>query len=208
SQSVTLFVLPTGASSKATTTTGVATSLTPSTAGASVTFTATVTGNAPTGSVKFLDGATSITGCSAQALTGSGNVRTATCSTSTLAAGTHSIFASYTGDAANSASTSVALSQVVNSGTVPTALVNASFESPALGNGYRYNPTGTGIGWTFSSQSGIQGNGSAWGASSAPSGTQTAFIQATGTISQTLSLNAGSYTLSFQAARRNCCVSP
>ena len=33
-------------------------------------------------------------------------------------------------------------------------------------------------------------------------------MQGTGSISQTLSLNAGSYTLSFQAARRDCCVAP
>src|SRR5438067_1435026 len=136
SQSVTLFVLPTGASSKATTTTGVATSLTPSTAGASVTFTATVTGNAPTGSVKFLDGATSITGCSAQALTGSGNVRTATCSTSTLAAGTHSIFASYTGDAAHSASPYVQPVKVTIDGAQIGALVSpgsTSFSAVSIG---------------------------------------------------------------------------
>src|SRR5205823_4112617 len=116
-QSVTLFVLPTGSTSKATTTTGIATSLTPSTVGSSVTFTATVSGSAPSGSVNFLDGATSISGCAAVALTGSGNIRTATCSTSTLAAGTHSIVATYSGDAGNMGSTSVALSQVVNSGS-------------------------------------------------------------------------------------------
>src|SRR4029450_6389625 len=33
-------------------------------------------------------------------------------------------------------------------------------------------------------------------------GTQTAFLQNTGTISQTVTLNAGTYTLSFRAARR------
>ncbi len=54
----------------------------------------------------------------------------------------------------------------------------------------------------------IQGNGSVWGAAAAPDGNQTAFIQGTGSISQTLTLNAGGYMLSFQAARRNCCVAP
>ena len=62
--------------------------------GTSVTFTATVTGVAPTGSVNFTDGGTSIAGCSAVALTGSGNTRTAACSTSALTAGTHSIVGS------------------------------------------------------------------------------------------------------------------
>jgi hypothetical protein len=42
----------------------------------------------------------------------------------------------------------------------------------------------------------------------APDSTQAAFIQGTGTIAQTLNLRAGSYTLSFQAAQRSCCVSP
>jgi hypothetical protein len=93
-------------------------------------------------------------------------------------------------------------------GAPPPSLVNPSFEIPALSGGYQYNPSAAGIGWTFSANSGIQGNGSAWGAAAAPNGTQTAFIQGTSTITQTLSLNAGSYTLSFQAARRSCCVAP
>ena len=53
----------------------------------------------------------------------------------------------------------------------------------------------------FSGNSGIQANGSAWGAAPAPAGKQTAFIQTTGTVRQTLNLNAGSHTLSFQAAQ-------
>jgi hypothetical protein len=92
----------------------VASSLNPSTAGSSVTFTATVAGNSPTGSVNFKDGANSISGCSAVALAGSGNSKTAACSTSALTAATHSITAAYAGDAGNAASTSAALSQVVN----------------------------------------------------------------------------------------------
>ena len=55
--------------------------------------------------------------------------------------------------------------------------VNCSFETPAL-IGYQYNPTAAGIGWTFSSSSGIQRNGSTWGAAKAPDGVQTAFVQA------------------------------
>jgi len=82
------------------------------------------------------------------------------------------------------------------------SLVNANFETPALGANYQYNPSGTGVGWSFVGSSGVQGNGSGWQASPAPSGTQTAFIQNTGTISQSLMLGAGSYTLTFQVARR------
>ena len=47
-------------------------------------------------------------------LTGSGNARTATCSTTSLATGSHSITAGYGGDAANIASTSPPLTQNVN----------------------------------------------------------------------------------------------
>jgi hypothetical protein len=80
--------------------------------GQSVTFTATVsvvspgTGT-PTGSVTFKDGTTAI--CTAVALT-SGQ---ATCTTSTLGVGTHSMTAVYSGSSSFSGSTSPALSQVV-----------------------------------------------------------------------------------------------
>jgi hypothetical protein len=90
---------------------------------------------------------------------------------------------------------------------VSAALVNAGFEIPALAT-YQFNPSGAGIGWTFSASSGIQHNGSAWGAASAPDGSQAAFIRSTGTITQRLTLNAGKYMLSFKVARRACCVSP
>ena len=103
---------------KAVSATGVASSGSPSMVGATVTLTATITGNAPTGNVNFTDGGTSITGCSAMALTGSGNTRTAVCATSALAIGTHSIVAGYGGDSGNSTSTSSTLSQVVNNGVV------------------------------------------------------------------------------------------
>ncbi|MFO1281186.1 MAG: FG-GAP-like repeat-containing protein [Burkholderiales bacterium] len=55
-------------SAAAPTTTTVSSSANPSTVGASVTFTATVNGTAPTGSVAFKDGAATISGCSAVAL--------------------------------------------------------------------------------------------------------------------------------------------
>jgi hypothetical protein len=88
-------------------------------------------------------------------------------------------------------------------------LVNCSFETPALPQGgYQYNPSGAGIGWTFAGNSGIERNGSAWGAAPAPDGIQAAFVQGTSSISQVVSISAGSYTLSFQAARRNCCAPP
>jgi hypothetical protein len=68
----------------AATTTSLSSATNPSTLGQSVTFTATVTGQSPTGTVTFKEGATTI------------------CSPVTLSA-------NYAGDAANAASTSVAI---------------------------------------------------------------------------------------------------
>ena len=96
------------------TTTVVSSAQNPSALGVSVKFTATVTRSAPTGNVNFKDGATSITGCGAVPLTGTGNSRTAACSTTALATGNHSITAVYAGNAANAGSTSTVLTQNVN----------------------------------------------------------------------------------------------
>ena len=95
------------------TTATLASALNPATLGASVTFTATVIGTSPTGSVNFADGNASIAGCVPVSLSGTGNTKTATCSTNALAAGTHSITVTYGGDANNSASASSPLAQVV-----------------------------------------------------------------------------------------------
>lgn len=76
-----------------------------------------MTGSAPTGSIGFTADGTFITGCSAVALGGSGNARSAACTITTLAAGVHSIVGSYGGDAANGPSSSAPLSQVINSTT-------------------------------------------------------------------------------------------
>ena len=102
------------------TTTTLVSSLNPSTVGASVTFTATVSGSSPTGTVAFKDGLNAIAGCSAQPVNGAGQ---AACTTSGLTLGTHSVTAAYSGDANNLASTSAALSQVVNPGTIPSASI-------------------------------------------------------------------------------------
>jgi hypothetical protein len=93
--------------------TALASSASPCSEGAALTFTATVTGTAPTGTVGFKDGSVAISGCAAVALTGSGNARSATCSTTALTAGVHTITAGYSGDANNGPGTSPALSQTV-----------------------------------------------------------------------------------------------
>ena len=102
-------------------TTSVTSSKNPSSVGATVTFTATVSGAAPSGSVSFADGGSTISGCGAVALTGSGNTRTAACSSNALTAGAHAIIASYGGDAGNQASSSTALSQNVSSAVLAGA---------------------------------------------------------------------------------------
>jgi hypothetical protein len=85
----------------------------PSNVGQAVTLTATVTAQpgfdkgTPTGTVNFFDGTTNI---GSSSLNGSG---VATLMTSTLAVGTHSITAAYSGDANFTTSTSPAVQQVV-----------------------------------------------------------------------------------------------
>jgi len=91
----------------------------PSVFGQAVTFTATVGGNTPTGTVTFNDGANPVAGCTNPATLASG---VATCTTSTLAVGAHSITAVYSGDANNSASTSAPLAQTVGQAATTTSV--------------------------------------------------------------------------------------
>jgi len=88
-------------------------SLNPSLVGQSVTFTATVTGASPIGTIQFKDGAANLGGPVAMA----GAVATFT--TSVLTLGTHSITAVYSGDANNLTSTSPVVLQVVNAAGPP-----------------------------------------------------------------------------------------
>jgi hypothetical protein len=76
----------------------------PAFAGVAVTFTAAVSGVSPSGTVQFTDNAVAIAGCGAVALAGSGNTRTAACTTSSLSIGTRAIAANYSGDSGNGAS--------------------------------------------------------------------------------------------------------
>ncbi|RSL18366.1 YVTN family beta-propeller protein [Edaphobacter aggregans] len=103
--------------SLATPTVTLASSLNPSTFGASVTFTATLPTDA-TGTVTFLDGVTAL---------GTGTIGTgiATLTTGSLAAGTHSITAQYGGDSNYSAAVSTPVSQVVNKASSTVALASS-----------------------------------------------------------------------------------
>lgn len=99
--------------------------------------------------------------------------------------------------------------QIVSAGAASVIVPNPSFESPSLGAGkHQYNPTSGS--WAFSGDgsnptgSGLCGNGSAFGNPNAPQGGQVAFLQSTGTISQSISgLTPGTtYTIIFLAAQR------
>ena len=106
------------------TTTTLATSANPALQGATVTLTATVKGSAPTGTVKFSEGVSFVSGCSNVGLVGSGDTRTAVCSTTSLSVGNHSIVADYSGDLWNSVSASAVLSQVVSTSTAGVVWVD------------------------------------------------------------------------------------
>ena len=117
--------------SQGSTSTGLGASDTSPAIGESVTYTATVTPGTtgaaePGGTVAFQDGGSSISSCSAQSLTGSS---TATCTVSYSSAGSHTITASYGGDANFTSSTSSPTTVTVQQATAtfPTTAVLDSF---------------------------------------------------------------------------------
>jgi surface protein len=116
------------------TTTSLSSDLNPSFFSDSVTFSATVTPNIATGSVAFLDGTTNNIGW------GTISNGVATFSTDILTVDTHSITAVYYGDAIYTASTSAAISQVVNK--INTTTVVSSDDNPSLvGNSVTFTAT-------------------------------------------------------------------
>lgn len=100
----------------------------PSALGSSVSFTASVTSDAtqPSGSIRFYDGTTLI-GTAATDANG-----TAVFATTTLALGSHSITANFTGDATNSPSVSAALTQIVKRNA--TVTLSSSLNPSKVGN--------------------------------------------------------------------------
>jgi hypothetical protein len=130
----------------AATTTALTSSQNPSTFGQSVTFTATVTGTNPTGTVQFMDGASTLG--SPAALSGG----VATLTTSSLSAATHPITAVYSGDANNQGSTSNVVNQVVQApaSTTTTTSLTSTLNPSTFGQSVTFaatvtgsNPTGT-----------------------------------------------------------------
>jgi len=120
------FTTPACGTGAATTTTLVSTA-NPAVAGTSVTVLATVTGAAPTGPVGFTQNGAGIAGCAAVPLTGSGNIRTASCVLPPQAVGSYAIVAQFAGDGANLPSSStppLQQSMVAAGGLVGTVIAN------------------------------------------------------------------------------------
>jgi hypothetical protein len=121
-------------SATATTATTLTASPNPTTIGQSVLLTATVAETSgtgvPTGTVTFYDGTTSLG-------TGTLSSGTATYSATSLAVGTHSITASYGGDASNSSSTSSAVTVTVTAAALATTAttLTASATTTVSGQG-------------------------------------------------------------------------
>ncbi len=82
-------------------------------------------------------------------------------------------------------------------------ILNGGFETPPLAaKTFAYAPAGAS--WQFGGSAGISTNASgfSWGLANAPDGNQAAFIQNTGSMSQTFYLTSGLYSLSFMATQR------
>jgi uncharacterized delta-60 repeat protein len=85
----------------------------PAKVGQNVVFTATVGGPNPSGTVAFSNGGAPIPACATVPLAGSGNTKSAQCTTSFPLTGVFSIVARYSGDGNNPASSSAPVSEVV-----------------------------------------------------------------------------------------------
>jgi hypothetical protein len=136
---------------KATPTVGLsAAPATSSTLGDPVTITATVTGvsgePAPSGTIDFTDGGTSISaGCDAAAVSTTAGVTTATCTTSGLTVGDHTLHAAYSGDANYGTGTTAASAYTVDKATpVVTVTANPSAGS-TVGDPVTITATVTGV---------------------------------------------------------------
>jgi hypothetical protein len=117
------------------------------------------------------------------------------------AAGMHTI--RFTGLNPQGGNNTVFMSEVAV--TPVTGIVDGSFEYPGMPTEtYQYTPDGSP--WQFNSGTGVSNNDSAFTSNNAnspdPNGTQVAFIQYGGSMSQSVYLGAGSYSLSLMAAQR------
>ncbi|WP_243064997.1 hypothetical protein [Humibacter sp. RRB41] len=94
------------------------------------------------------------------------------------------------------------IDSIVVSGTGPlfvNRVLDGSFEDPSA-DFYTYRPAGV---WQFLGNSGVQRNHSAFsGTQGAANGQQTAFIEGTSSVKQTLNLSSGTHTVTFAVDQR------
>ncbi len=107
--------------------------------GSPVTYTAKVSPVPNSGTVKFTDGGTAISGCSAQSV----NTTTgeATCETTYGSAGVHTITAEYSGSTDTVYAPSTSSSETVVATTATTTALSASSNAPAIGSPVTYTAT-------------------------------------------------------------------
>ncbi len=167
-------------------TTTVITSSTPtSTVNEAVTFTAVITASngTPAGSVTFMDGGSNLR---TSTLNTSGQ---ATLTVSTLSVGTHSITAQYSGNASFAASTSAALTQVVNQ-AVTTTTVTSSQDPSICGQMVTLTAAVSGSGGTPTGSVTFMDRGTTLGTSA---------LNASGQAALTVSaLSVGAHTITAQ----------
>jgi len=121
---------------------------------------------------------------------------------SNLTSGYHSITIKAEDGSGNYSNASLPLTFSTNSLQL-SVIKNGSLEASLMNPG-SYNYGAIDSYWNFPSSSGILANGSAFGNPNAPSGNQVAFVQSLGTMSQTVIFPvAGTYVMSFMAAKRN-----
>ena len=118
----------------------------------------------------------------------------------TLAAGSHTIALSGVGSGGDY--TAFVDSVTIGPADAINVIANGGFEAPSMAGSFQYAPAGAT--WVFANGGGITANASGFtsGNPAAPEGAQVAFLQMTGTATQTVSMTAGQYTLSLQAAQR------
>ena len=179
---------------QAATGTSISSSANPATFGQAVTFTATVqpaAGGVPTGTVVFFDGGGQIASA-----TLSGGIAQFTAASGSLAAGTHSITARYSGDQNFLSSTSGAFGETVNAAATSTLLATSS------------NPSVTGHSVTFtatvsSSVAGTQSGTVSFYFDGSPTPAGSAALSAGAAQFSTSSLSVGNHTVVATFASSN-----
>ncbi|MBO0789423.1 MAG: protein kinase [Ktedonobacteraceae bacterium] len=87
------------------------------------------------------------------------------------------------------------------------SLSNSGFEKPDVGNSRSYAYSPSGASWSFSPQQGSDGagltgnNSSMSDGNTAPEGSQAAFLQARGSMSQAVNMPAGTYKVTFYCSQ-------